>query len=79
MSGDGTIVNVGLPITLSLKVYPYKRWCVTASADLTALGLTVSAYYQLCYITDCFSRKTLFTLGSWSGISWSKKLIERCG
>ena len=79
MSGDGTIVDAGLPITLSLQVHPYKQWRATVSADLTALRLTARVYYQLCYIFGCGSRKTLFRLRLWDGIRWNRKLIERCG
>ena len=82
MSGDGTIVDVSLPMTLSLQVHPYNQWCATASADLTALRLTALAYYQLCWpwpFRGCGSRNTLFRLGSWTAIRWNRKLIERCG
>ena len=78
MSGDGTIVDVGLPMTLSLQVHPYKQLCATVSADLTALRLTARVYYQLCYISGCGSRNTLFRLASWDAIRWNRKLIKRC-
>ena len=82
MSGEGTIIGVSLPMTLSLQVFPYKQWCATASADLTALKLTALVYYQFCVpLTDrCGSRNTLFSLGSWSVYNRNWKLIERsCG
>lgn len=79
VSGDGTIVDVGLPMTLSLQVYPYNQWCATVSADLTALKLTARVYYQWCWFLGCGSRNTLFRLGSWSAISWNRNLIQHCG
>lgn len=79
MSGDGTIVDVGLPMTLVVQVHPSKKSCATVSADLTALKMTASVYYQLCYIVRCGSRKSLFRLGSLDEIRWNRKLIERCG
>ena len=79
MSGDGTIVNVGLPMTLSLQVHPYKQVCATVSVDLTAFRMSARVYYQWCWFLGCGSRNTLFRLGSWSAISWNRKLIERCG
>ena len=77
MSGDGTLIDVGLPMTLS--EHPFNRWCATASADLTALRLSARVYYQWCWFLGCGSRNTLFSLGSWSVISWNWILIERCG
>ena len=79
MSGDGTIVDVGLPTTLSLQVHSREEWCATVFADLTALRLNASVYYQWCWFPGCGSRNTLFSLGSWSAIRWNRKLIERCG
>ena len=80
MSGDGTIVDVSLPMSLSLQVHPYNQWCATVSADLTALKLTARVYYQWCLLSvSCGSRKTLFQLGSWSAIRWNRNLIQSCG
>ena len=80
MSGDGTLIDVGLPMTLSLQVHPYIQWCATVSADLTVLRLSARVYYQFCGLfLGCGSRKTLFRLGSWSASSWNKELIKRCG
>ena len=78
MSGDGTIVDVGLPMTLSLQVHPYRRVCATVSVDLTAFRLSARVYYQWCYIIGCGSRNTLFRLASWDAIRWNRKLIVRC-
>ena len=79
MSGDGTLIDVGLPMTLSLQVHPYKQLCTTVSADLTVLRLSARVYYQFCGLfLGCGSRKTLFRLGSWDAIRWNRKLIERC-
>ena len=78
VSGHGTLIDVGLPMTLSLQVHPI-QWCATVSADLTVLRLSASVYYQWCWFLGCGSRNTLFRLGSWSAIRWNRKLIERCG
>ena len=79
MSGDGTLIDVGLPMTLSLQVHPYIQWCATVSADLTVLRMSARVYYQFCaFFLGCGSRNTLFRLGSWSAISWNKELIKRC-
>lgn len=84
MSGDGTIVDVGLPMKLSSQVRPFSpslQWCASVSADLTALKMTASVYYQFCWpwpFRGCGSRNTLFRLASWEAIRWNRKLIERC-
>ena len=79
VSGDGTIVDVDLPMTLSSNLQPYKHSCATVSVDLTALSMTASVYYQLCYIFGCDSRKTLFRLESSDAIRSNRRLIQRCG
>jgi len=77
--GDGTIVRVGLPVTLSLQVNPSESWCVTMSADLTALELSAGLYYQWCYIIACGSRKTIKRLGTFDAISKNWELMPtRC-
>jgi len=77
--GDGTIVRVDLPVTLSLQVYPSESWCTTISADLTALELSAGLYYRWCWIIACGSRKTIHRFGTWDGISRNWELMPtRC-
>ena len=78
--GDGTILRVGLPVTLSLQVYPSESWCTTISADMTALELSAGLYYQWCYIIACGSRKTIDRFGKLDAISRDWELMPtRCG
>lgn len=76
---DGTIMRVGLPVTLSLQENPFESWCTTMSADLTALELNAGLYYRLCWIIACGSRKTIYGFGTWNAISRNWKLMPtRC-
>ena len=78
-SGDGTIVRVGLPVTLSLLENPSESWCTTLSANLAALELSASLYYQWCAgFFGCGSQKTIFRFGTWNAISRNWNLITRC-
>lgn len=80
--GDGTLVRVGLPVTLSYQAArsPGKKWCVNLSARLTALELSAGIFYQWWdwWGWDWGTRHILYEFGRWSAINRNWKVIERC-
>ena len=81
--GDGTLVRVGLPVTLSYQEarYPGKRWCVDLSARLNALELSAGIFYQWWdwWWWDWGTRHTLYEFGKWSALDKNWKVLGRCG
>ena len=80
--GDGTLVRVGLPVTLSYQATRSSRekWCLDMSARLTALELRAGIFYQ--WRTWWFRwgrRRTLYEFGRWAAINRNWGLLAICG
>lgn len=81
--GDGTLVRVSLPVTLSYEARRVlgKQWCVALNARLTALELSAGIFYQWWswWWWDWGDRNTLYEFGKWSAINRDWQVIDRCG
>ena len=79
--GDGTLVRVGLPVTLSYQENrsPGSQWCTSLSVNLTALELSAGAFYQKRHWWHWGTRHTLYEFGKWDAIQRNWKELERCG
>lgn len=81
--GDGTLVRVSLPVTLSYEASRVsgKQWCVALNARLTALELSAGIFYQWWswWWWDWGDRNTLYEFGKWSAINSDWQVIYRCG
>lgn len=79
--GDGTLIRVDLPVTLSYHAARSagRKWCVDLSSSLTALELSARIYYQWRNWWSWGTRHTLIEFGTWDGINYNRKLLERCG
>ena len=80
--GDGTLVRVGLPVTLSYQATRSsgEKWCLDLSVRLTALELRAGIFYQ--WRTWWFGwgrRRTLYEFGRWSAINRSWEVLAECG
>lgn len=80
-NGDGTLIRIGLPLTLS---YCECEWCLRLSSRLTALKLSADIFYQWrkwSWSKWKFywgKRKTIYKFGKWSAIKKNWKLLEQC-
>ena len=78
--GEGTLLGVALPATLSYQATrsPGKRWCLDLSARLTALQLRAGIFYQWRTGFRWGKRRTLVELGKSSGITRNWRLLNKC-
>lgn len=81
--GDGTLVRVGFPVTLSYQEgrTPGKKWCVALSARLTALEVTAGIFYEWWnwWWWDWGERNILYEFGTWAAIRSDWQVLSRCG
>ena len=75
--GDGKLIQVSLPVTLS---YWKRRWCVNLFNDLAALELSAGIFYQWFNFWHWHwgTRHTLVKLGDWSTITRDWDVPEKC-
>lgn len=78
--GEGTLLGVGLPATLSYQGTrsPGKRWCLDLSARLNALQMKAGIFYQWRRGLRWGKRQTLVELGKSSGITRNWRLLNKC-
>ena len=79
--GDGTLVRVGLPVTLSYEATrsPKKEWCLELSVRLTALELRAGIFYQWRNWFEWGRRHTLHEFERRSAINRNWKELTKCG
>ncbi|KAJ7389124.1 hypothetical protein OS493_033446 [Desmophyllum pertusum] len=80
--GDGTIVRVSLPVTLSYQAGRSrgKKWCVALSSRLTALELSAGIFYQWWdwWDWDWGKRRTIKKFGKSKAIEKDWQVLSRC-
>ena len=80
--GDGTIVRVSLPVTLSYQAgrSREKKWCVALSSRLTALELSAGIFYQWWdwWDWDWGKRRTIKKFGKSKAIEKDWQVLSRC-
>ena len=79
--GDGTLVRVGLPVTLSYQENRSlgSQWCTSLSVRLTVLELSAGLFYQWGHWWHWGTRYTLNEFGKWDAIQRNWTELERCG
>ena len=80
--GYGTLVRVGLPVTLSYQATrsPREKWCLVLSTRLTALEFSAAIYYQWRGLwVGWGTRHTLYEFGRWAAIHRNWRLLASCG
>ena len=80
--GDGTLVRVGLPVTLSYQANrsPGKKWCLDLSTRLTALEFNATIFYEWGDLWFGWgTRHTLYEFGRWAAINRNLRLLTSCG
>ena len=78
--GDGTLIRIGLPLTLS---YCDCKWCLRLFARLTALKLSAGIFYRWrkwSWKKGLYwgEKKILHEFGKWDAIEKNWKLLEKC-
>ena len=78
--GDGTLVRVGLPVTLSYQAARSSgsQWCVNLSTRLTALKLSGRLFYQWRHWWKWGTRHTIYQFGKWDAIVRDWEELDRC-
>jgi len=80
--GDGTLVRVGLPVTLSYQATRSsgEKWCLDLSTRFTALEFSAGIFYQWRgWWFRWGTRHTLYEFGRWAAIHRNWRLLASCG
>ena len=80
--GDGTLMRVGLPLTLSYQEVrsPGRKWCLKLSARTTALELSAGIFYQWCdfWWRKWGTRHKLHEFAKWSALKKNWNVLNKC-